>query len=317
MDEQQKVTDNLALIEIDIETAIIRNDLDDRARASSRVLVEKAPNHPRREFLQDVDRPRRRTARSSHRKHCPGRGPAPAQAAVLPPASARAPAADASHAKRAAERSATRQHTRHGSQRRRRARARHPRRHPIARPMARPSASRRARSNPLDAPINSPPVDHHPTRDNSFPGRTVEASDSAVGRAAPPPPAARAAVPRAISRPPSNAAGSAAVPIANAPAAAPEPPAPVDVVPAKIVKRVTPMAPGEFRRKTKGYVIVRFSIGENGRVGNVEVVESTPQGVFDDAARTRCASGSTSRARKMAWPWSRSAKARLVFDAAN
>ena len=39
-------------------------------------------------------------------------------------------------------------------------------------------------------------------------------------------------------------------------------------------------------RKTSGYVIVKFDIGDNGRVSNVEVVESTPPGVFDDAALT-------------------------------
>ena len=61
----------------------------------------------------------------------------------------------------------------------------------------------------------------------------------------------------------------------------------VDVVPAKIVKRVTPLAPSGISRKTTGYVVVSYNIGTNGRVTDVEVVESQPQGVFDDSARER------------------------------
>jgi TonB family protein len=63
------------------------------------------------------------------------------------------------------------------------------------------------------------------------------------------------------------------------------PAAPVDVVPAKIVKRVTPVAPGNIPAKTSGYVIVRFSIGVNGRVSDLSVIESQPRGVFDQAAQ--------------------------------
>ena len=75
------------------------------------------------------------------------------------------------------------------------------------------------------------------------------------------------------------------------------------MVPAKIVKRVTPVVSADVPRKAKGFVVVKFEIGENGRVSNVAVVESTPPGVFDDAAHhAPCASGSTSRARKTAWP---------------
>ncbi len=61
MAEQQKVTDDLTLIEIDIENAIMNNELD-AARAQLARLIEKSPSHPRREFLQDVHRPRRRAA---------------------------------------------------------------------------------------------------------------------------------------------------------------------------------------------------------------------------------------------------------------
>ena len=59
----------------------------------------------------------------------------------------------------------------------------------------------------------------------------------------------------------------------------------VDVVPAKIVKRVTPIAPGNIPAKTKGYVVVSFNIGTNGRVSSLEVVESQPAGMFDQAAQ--------------------------------
>ena len=56
MSEQQKASDNLALIEIEIETAIMNNDLD-TARREFAVLMEKAPDHPRLEFLRkSIDR---------------------------------------------------------------------------------------------------------------------------------------------------------------------------------------------------------------------------------------------------------------------
>ncbi len=56
MAEQQKVTDNLTLIEVDIEKAIMDNDLD-LARQELARLVAQSPEHPRREFLQaSIDR---------------------------------------------------------------------------------------------------------------------------------------------------------------------------------------------------------------------------------------------------------------------
>ena len=50
----------------------------------------------------------------------------------------------------------------------------------------------------------------------------------------------------------------------------------MDVVPAKIVKRVTPVVLVRRAAQDPGYVMVKFNIGENGRVSNVAVVESTP-----------------------------------------
>jgi CheY-like chemotaxis protein len=56
MAEQQKVTDDLTLIEVDIEKAIMDNDLE-LARLELARLVERSPDHPRREFLQkSIDR---------------------------------------------------------------------------------------------------------------------------------------------------------------------------------------------------------------------------------------------------------------------
>ena len=103
------------------------------------------------------------------------------------------------------------------------------------------------------------------------------------------------------------------------PAAAPAQavPAPVDVVPAKIVKRVTPMVSADVPRKAKGFVVVRFEVGENGRVNNVAVVESTPPGVFDDAAITAVRKWIYEPRKENGVAVSSQAKARLVFEPAN
>ena len=94
-------------------------------------------------------------------------------------------------------------------------------------------------------------------------------------------------------------------------------PAPLDVIPAKLVKRVTPVVPSSVSRKESGHVIVRFEIGENGRVSNVEVIESTPQGVFDEAAVTAVRKWIYEPRKENGAPVSSQAKARLVFDTAN
>jgi TonB family protein len=317
MNEQRKASDNLALIEFEIENAIIRDDLV-TARRELAVLVEKAPNHPRLEFLRkSIDRTAA-LARLSPQDTVRDADQTPAQAAVLPSTGARAPAKPdvEQNAKRNTERSTERADSR-STDRSGTSRPREASLPPASRTYGAPIGESARQSLPLDAPINAPPVTTIRRNDNSFPGRTVEASDSAVGRAAPPPPVARTPAPRAIIRPPSNASGSAAVPMANAPAAAPEPPAPLDVVPARIVKRVTPMAPGDIPAKTKGYVVVRFSIGVNGRVGNLEVVESDPQGVFDDAAQDAVRKWIYEPRTENGVAVESSAKARLVFDAAN
>jgi CheY-like chemotaxis protein len=56
MAEQQKVSDGLALIEIEIENAIMANDLV-TARRELAELNDRSPNHPRLDFLRDaIDR---------------------------------------------------------------------------------------------------------------------------------------------------------------------------------------------------------------------------------------------------------------------
>jgi protein TonB len=102
----------------------------------------------------------------------------------------------------------------------------------------------------------------------------------------------------------------------TAPPPAPAPPAPVDVVPAKIIKRVTPVAPGNIPAKTQGYVVVQFNIGVNGRVSNLSVVESQPQGVFDDAAQAAVRKWVYEPRKENGVAVETTAKARLVFEPA-
>jgi periplasmic protein TonB len=68
-------------------------------------------------------------------------------------------------------------------------------------------------------------------------------------------------------------------------------------------------------RKASGFVIVKFEIAENGRVANVEVVESTPPGIFDDAARTAVRKWVYEPRKENGVAVSSQAKARLVFEA--
>jgi protein TonB len=99
-------------------------------------------------------------------------------------------------------------------------------------------------------------------------------------------------------------------------ASAQTPPAVVDVVPARIVKRVMPVVSGDTPRKAKGFVVVKFEIGENGRVSNVAVVESAPAGVFDEAATTAVRKWVYEPRKENGVPVVSQSKARLVFDEA-
>jgi protein TonB len=302
MAEQQKVTDQLTLIEIDIENAIMNNDLD-TARRELAKLVEESPEHPRREFLKaSIDR-----AAELARLSAQGGGAAAAEQAA-PPASPKRSTLNARSSERPAARPMDRTAT---------ARNREPA--PAApRSYGAPIGEVPQQTLPLNAPINAEPRTTLRRPDTAFSGRTLEAGDASLGRAPAPAPVAAPPTTSGSIASSSSAAGSAAVPM---PSAAPpvEPPsaAPVDVVPAKIVKRVTPVAPADIPRKAKGYVVVRFSIGADGRVGDRAVVESQPQGMFDSAAQDAVRKWIYEPRKENGVPVASTAKARLVFDAAN
>jgi TonB family protein len=84
-------------------------------------------------------------------------------------------------------------------------------------------------------------------------------------------------------------ADTAAAPAPAAPAEAPRrsngnPSAPV------AISTPPPEFPGGARRSNKaGYVVVNYTVGTDGRVGNVRIVESSPRGVFDHAVQSALA----------------------------
>lgn len=298
MAEQQKVTDRITMIEVDIETAIMNNDLE-VARRELATLVQMAPDHPRREFLRaSIDR-------------------AAELARLAPQARAAEPAEPAPRATEPEPRPRTERPVERVPERQ------------VAR-NDRPAASRPAADNtpaprvygapigeaprarlPLDAPINAPPS-------TTFSGRTVEAGDPPMTRVpapAPsqvPPPATTSSVAPASAANTGSAGSAATVPASAPPAAAP----PVDVVPAKIVKRVTPVAPSGIPRRTKGYVVVVYDISESGKVTSVDVVESEPRGVFDDAATTAVRKWVYEPRKENGVAVASQGRARLVFDEA-
>jgi TonB family protein len=328
MSEEQKVTDNLMMIEVDIEQAIMNNDFD-TARRELASLVEKAPNHPRREFLQasidraaelaklspqSVDKSLAKVADSSNRKT------APSQAAVLPASTdqriAARPRPSERPVDRTPERVVSRAPERTASQRTLRdAPASQPRTYGT------PIGESARQTIPLDAPINAAPTTTVRRNDNSFSGRTIEAGDNSATRA----PAADSNFPAARAAPTPNSAGtsvpasagSAAVAMPPSAAQTSAPTAPVDVVAAKIVKRVTPELPSNLTRKTKGYVIVKFNITESGRVSDVEVVESTPTGTFDGSAVSAVRKWIYEPRKENGVAVASTAKAKLVFDTSN
>jgi protein TonB len=63
-------------------------------------------------------------------------------------------------------------------------------------------------------------------------------------------------------------------------------------------------------------VVVRFNIGETGRVDDVEIVESSPSGVFDDAARNAVRKWMYEPRKENGAAVASTAKARLVFESA-
>ena len=305
MAEQQKVTDNLTLIEIDIEKAIMENNLD-VAREELAKLVEQAPAHPRREFLQaSIDRAaelaRLAAQKATGNESQESAGTAATERPASRPRVVERPADRATQrsndvpVNRDRERSTPRAST-NGS-----------------RTYGAPLGESVQRSIPLNAPINSEPM-VTPARGAtgpSFGGRTVEASDSAVGSSANP-----AARPNAVQPGGQNAGGSAvAIPPVAAPVTAPAPAA-VDVTPAKVIKRVAPVAPMSNSAKNGGFVVLKFTVTENGKVADVEVVESSPAGVFDSAAQSAVRKWTYDPRKENGVAVPSSARARLVFEPA-
>jgi TonB family protein len=302
MAEQQKVTESLLLIENDIEQAIMENDLE-LARSELARLVQQSPEHPRREFLQaSIDRAAE-LARLASPKETASRNAGGAETERPARNAGNSRTDRAARDERQPER-VTRANDRPNAQASARADTPPPQSNrvygaPLGDPPPRATI-------PLDAPINAPPATSGVTRrpDNAFPGRTVEASDSG---------ATPVVVPATVV-PGQDAAGSATVPLPPAATPAPTPPAPVDVVPAKLVRRVTPIVSADVPRRTEGYVVVRISISETGRVDDVEVVESTPQGVFDSAALSAVRKWVYEPRRENGVAVASQARARLVFE---
>jgi protein TonB len=86
------------------------------------------------------------------------------------------------------------------------------------------------------------------------------------------------------------------------------------VVAAKLVKRVIPVAPAGISRRTTGYVVITYTIGADGRVGDVEVAESQPQGVFDDSALDAVRKWVYEPRKENGVAVEQRGRARLVFD---
>ncbi len=299
MDEQTKFKDSLAMIEVDIETAIMENKLD-VARQELAKLVERAPEHPRREFLQaSIDRAAELTRLAAQGNR------AGAAESERPSAAARPVerSASARPAERIPDRAGVRPERNASASARDTAPA-----SSGARSFGAPLGDApRQRTIPLDAPINAEPTPAPVrTAGSSFGGRTIEASDSPAGGSL----NFSAVVPGS-----QNGAGSAAPPVASI--AAPESAAATDVVPAKIIKRVAPVAPPGISAKQSGFVVVKFNIATSGRVDDVEVVESSPTGVFDDAARAAVRKWMYEPRKENGAAVASTARARLVFEPAN
>jgi protein TonB len=313
MAEQQKVTDDLTLVEIEIENAIMSNDLD-TARAGLAKLVERSPAHARREFLEkSIERAEELAKLAGQNKAVPA--PTVAARSDSTPARAERPrTADRARTpdrapERSTPRTADRSLTSPSSASRSREASPAPQR-TFGAPIG---EQPRQIGIPLDAPINAPPTTSASSGNNNFSGRTVEASDRAPTNAptsAPTPaPVYSAAQSAASNGAPASSTGSAVVTPAPAPAAT------ADVTPAKLVKRVTPVAPSGVSRKTAGFVMVKFNIGTNGRVTDVDVVESSPQGIFDDAAQTAVRKWVYEPRKENGVAVESAARAKLVFEA--
>jgi TonB family protein len=308
MAEQQKVTDNLTRIEVDIESAIMENDFD-AARASLAELVARSPEHPRRAFLQASIERAAELAKLEAQKAAP--------AATVAQAERPAPRRDERREERVTSRSAERAspaNTRRGD-------STTASNSPSQRVYGAPIGEAPRSTLPLDAPINAPATTSMRRAENAFPGRTVEASDSSVARTAVNTPATSPAPAQgstqAVAPGVDGPSGSAVVsPLPAAPAPSPAAPAALDIIPAKLVKRVSPVAPANTPPKAKGQVVVQFEIGLNGKVSGIEVVESSPRGVFDDAVKDAVRKWVYEPRKENGVAVVSKGQARLVFEAA-
>jgi len=64
-------------------------------------------------------------------------------------------------------------------------------------------------------------------------------------------------------------------------------------------------------------VVVNFKIGSNGRVSDIEITESEPRGVFDDAARDAVRKWVYEPRKENGQAVESTAKTKLVFDPSN
>lgn len=93
-----------------------------------------------------------------------------------------------------------------------------------------------------------------------------------------------ASTPRRDARPVAEAEPAAAEPVAKPPTATPAKPTGV-TKDAKIIRQVNPGYPQlAYRRRLTGWVEIRFVVGTDGRVGNVEVIRADPPRMFDREA---------------------------------
>jgi periplasmic protein TonB len=106
------------------------------------------------------------------------------------------------------------------------------------------------------------------------------------------------------------------MPSAATPAPAQVPATAANVQLAKIVKRVAPVAPAGTPAKTAGFVVVQYTITEQGRVTDVAVVESSPMGMFDSAAQSAVRKWLYEPRKEDGVAVSTTGKARLVFEPA-
>jgi protein TonB len=74
------------------------------------------------------------------------------------------------------------------------------------------------------------------------------------------------------------------------------------------------VAPNSIAARPGGYVVLQYTVAENGRVTDVEVVESSPTGVFDGAAQAAVRKWIYEPRKENGVPVPSSARARMVFE---